>query len=230
MLTVTALAVMLWSGNTLYQFLDRKIEKISVDGGLHYITKREISERVRNSIEAEPEAGFLSIDLEPIQQQLIQEPWLEQVTLRRRWPDQLNVEVVERIPVAHWNNGALMTKEAAVFVPDKLDIAEQLPSLSGPEASAGQLWRKFRYLEQAMQAVGLDVRQLSKEARGAWKMVLRSEAGEDLQLYLGKELLEQRVERFKQLFDRELQSRAAQLEYVDLRYTNGIAIKWKADA
>ncbi len=50
--------------------------------------------------------NLLMLDLAPAADRLLAHPWVERVTLSKRFPDGLEVRVVERRPVALWRDGA----------------------------------------------------------------------------------------------------------------------------
>ena len=50
--------------------------------------------------------NLLTLDLAPVAHRLLAHPWLERVTLSKRFPDGLEVRVREKRPVALWRNGS----------------------------------------------------------------------------------------------------------------------------
>jgi len=54
----------------------------------------------------------------------------------RRWPDTLVVELVEHVPLAHWNGMDLISTEGEVF---SASVDAELPRLSGLKAP-GPRW------------------------------------------------------------------------------------------
>jgi cell division protein FtsQ len=80
---------------------------------------------------------ILSYDLKSAQEKLSQNPWFKTVTIERRLPQTIFVEVLERIPAARWQvNGklAVVDGEGVVLTADNLDKYQNLPIIIGPEA------------------------------------------------------------------------------------------------
>jgi cell division protein FtsQ len=67
------------------------------------------------------------------------------------------------------------------------------------------------------------VKKITMDERRAWKVLFKN----DLQLLLGRADSEQRLQRFVNTFTDGLADYIEQIEVVDMRYTNGLAVVWK---
>jgi cell division protein FtsQ len=65
---------------------------------------------------------------------------------------------------------------------------------------------------------------LRLDERGAWELSLDN----GVALRLGRTGVDERFERFLEAAARIVAARAAEIEYVDMRYSNGFAIGWRA--
>ena len=82
-------------------------------------------------------APILAYDLKPAQEKLAQNPWFKSVTIERRLPQTIFVEVVERQPVARWQvDGklAVVDGEGVVLTTENMDKYSHLPIIIGPDA------------------------------------------------------------------------------------------------
>jgi cell division protein FtsQ len=70
---------------------------------------------------------------------------------------------------------------------------------------------------------GLDVRRVNLDARGAWEMTL----GNGIEVRLGRRDVSARTQLFLEVVADIITGRAADIEYVDMRYGNGFTIGWK---
>ncbi len=52
--------------------------------------------------------GFFGVDVDAIQESLLQNPWIAQVSVRRVWPGQVAITISEHHPVASWNEHSLV--------------------------------------------------------------------------------------------------------------------------
>ena len=70
---------------------------------------------------------------------------------------------------------------------------------------------------------GLDLRQVHLDARGAWEMTLSN----GIDVRLGRRDVDGRAQLFLDVAANIISSREAEIEFVDMRYSNGFTIGWK---
>lgn len=86
---------------------------------------------------AQQSAAMPLVDLEGTRQRLLQLPWIQEARVSRRLPDTLVVEVIERVPVAVWQqNGrfSLVAADGTVLEPVG-EVMPELIRLIGPDAN-----------------------------------------------------------------------------------------------
>lgn len=107
-----------------------------------------------------------------------------------------------------------------------MDFA-RLPRLSGPSGTAPQVIEVWRMLDVQTQGMGLQVTVLTWRDRGSWRAQLSN--GADMELGGGTmDELRGRVQRFVRVLAEVLpryRRNAAALEYADLRYRDGFALR-----
>ncbi|MEZ5524630.1 MAG: cell division protein FtsQ/DivIB [Pseudomonadales bacterium] len=229
MAVCAVLAGVVLGGQRMLDGLDQPITRVEVKGDLKQLDKAAIAAWVQSQITE----GVLSTDLRSLQAQLQGRPWIAGATVRRKWPGVLAVSLVEHEAVARWNEKALITEKGLVFEPAQLPVFEELPHLWGADSSAQEVLRQFHWLQQQFDELHLQVTGLSKAHRGAWQVELLAEVDEQGQqagmvVALGKQDIAAKLERFRILYDSVLKARFADITRVDLRYTNGVAVQWKA--
>ena len=79
-------------------------------------------------------------------------------------------------------------------------------------------------LNRQLAAAGLIIESLKQSSRGAWQLVCRNR----LKLNLGRDRVNEKISKFVTVFKLSLHKQVEQIEQVDLRYTNGLAVAWKA--
>lgn len=198
------------------------IEVVHISGELRYLSRDNLVQVVAKSLKG----GFFSLDLEGVQAAVSALPWVAQASVRRRWPDRLELQVQERRAVARWSGTSLVTAEGAVFHPQPNEIPEGLPNLVGPdEQSAPLLLERHRQWQGVVGTKGLQIEELQLDARGAWRLVLQ----EGLRVELGRSDAAERLGRFLTILP-QLRAQAVTAERIDLRYSNGLAVQWRAEA
>ncbi|MGQ9659260.1 MAG: cell division protein FtsQ/DivIB [Thermochromatium sp.] len=193
------------------------IRVIQVEGEVHHHSSQQLQERLT----ARLRGGILTADLVDLKQTAEALPWVGQATVQRIWPDTLRVKVQEYRPVARWNADGLVTAEGIVFRPQDSSLPSHLPRLEGQDdARAPEITARYLEWRSAFERIGQMIQTLSVDPRGDWRLTLLS----GTELRLGTTMIEERLARYL--------TTASQLEAVgrpltvDLRYSNGFAVKW----
>ncbi len=195
------------------------VERITVTGELEHTR----TEAVQDMVQPVLGGGFLWADLGRVRAQLEALPWIYDASVRRVWPNALEIHVVEQLPIARWGDSGFLNHEGQVFRPSNVTAWGHLPRLTGPEGAAGPLMGTYLRLVDMLTPLGLGVAQLAVDERGQIEAVL---AGGQRLMIGGNEFLE-RMQRFTRLYRLELASRMDDVERVDLRYHQGIAVAFR---
>ncbi len=192
------------------------VERIVVTGKLEHTREVALQDMVQPALIG----GFLSADLLQIREQLESLPWVYEVTVKRRWPNTLEIQVIEQLPIARWGEKGFLNHEGEVFNPSSIGSWGSLPLLSGPPGSERQLIDHYQLISRLLQAVELTVATLSVDARGQ----LRTTLDGGTEVLLGGEELRERLDRLVSLYDAGLRERKADVQRVDMRYQSGVAV------
>ena len=196
------------------------IRVIEVQGEL----QPQSSQLLQQTIGERLKGGFLTADLHDLKAAADQLSWVGGASIRRVWPDRLQVRVEEHKPVARWNDKDLVTAEGLVYQPRAGTVPVGLPTLEGEERRAPEVVARYLKWRDDLMLAGHLIQVLGVDPRGAWSLELVS----GVRLELGTEQVEQRLQRFL--------ASAAQLEaagepkIVDLRYSNGFSVTWRRGA
>lgn len=206
------------------------------------IIKGEYNEVDPNSIKSilQPylNTGLLQLKTGTLRQELQDLPWVETAELDRDWPNTLVIVLTEKIPVARWRNNALITAAGEVFFPPTDTIPKNLPVL---ETSSNLITEGIALLQEvkiAVASINLQVKSLILTQRQTLSLTLQSiptttDSADSnsnqgtIQVLLGEEDIQNRLNRFISVYPKVFANRLNQVEYADMRYTNGMAVKWK---
>lgn len=144
-------------------------------------------------------------------------PWVRDATVRRRFPDAIEVSFESHQPLARWADGGLVSTRGEVFVAEHAGF---LPLFKGPAATSPQMAEAYPAVALALRPLASALVELRLSARGAWQVVLDS----GLVLELGRQDMVPRIERFAAAYPR-LPAGAMEGKLADLRYGNGFAMK-----
>jgi cell division protein FtsQ len=192
------------------------IRQVHIEGKFLRLDTFRLQELVTDKVRG----GFFNIDVAAIRNVLVALPWVNDVSVHRIWPDGLRVIVNEQVAVVRWNDTGLLNEQGHYFSPEKESFPQGLPLLEGPEESQELLLEKFNLLKQTY---GLSVVRLQLNERRAWKFELEN----GLSIVLGRKDFESRVERFVNVVINNLGEKSSQAREIDMRYTNGFAVRWK---
>ncbi|STI77908.1 cell division protein FtsA [Escherichia coli] len=200
------------------------LSKLVLTGERHYTRNDDI----RQSILALGEPGtFMTQDVNIIQTQIEQRlPWIKQVSVRKQWPDELKIHLVEYVPIARWNDQHMVDAEGNTFsVPPDRTSKQVLPMLYGPEGSANEVLQGYREMGQMLAKDRFTLKEAAMTARRSWQLTLNN----DIKLNLGRGDTMKRLARFVELYpvlQQQAQTDGKRISYVDLRYDSGAAVGW----
>ena len=190
------------------------LREVWIGNELKHVTREQIEDVVRREVRG----GFFTINLATARAAFERLPWVRGVNVRRQWPARLDVVLEEHEPMARWGTAALVNTHGEVF---QAAYDGELPLFIGPEGAAREIAIQYRYFQRGLAAMGETPVQVQVTARRAWQVKLQG----GLMLELGRENIEARFSRFVALHDRTIGRLERRIDYVDLRYANGFAVR-----
>tara|TARA_R110002072_G_scaffold2252_2_gene18591 strand:- start:55218 stop:55958 length:741 start_codon:yes stop_codon:yes gene_type:complete len=193
-----------------------EIKQLSVAG--------EISINQRNSVfRLINDEQLLGTPIVDLQRTLESESWIQSATVERSWPDAIVVTVTPERPIALWNDDAYLNDAGKVFMSPFVNQA-RLPQLYGPDGKEALVMAQYQQLNNTLFKVGQRIEMLTLGPRDNWRF--SSDAGIDV--LLGKTALMERVQRLLKVTEFiEKNGKLDQIEQIDTRYGNGVAVAWK---
>jgi len=195
------------------------IKQVHIEGEFLRLDTNRMQELVSDKVRG----GFFNINVAAIRNTLMALPWVKEVSVHRIWPDGLRVVVNEQTAVVKWNETGLLNDQGHYFAPEKDSFPNGLPVLEGPEDSQELLLKRLKLLKQFY---GLSVVRLRLNERRAWQFQLDS----GLSVVLGRKDFESRIDRFVHVVIKNMGEKLSQAREIDMRYTNGFAVRWKQRA
>ncbi len=175
-------------------------------------------------VASETGLGFYGLELEEIKLKLLAVPWIHNVAVTRRWPDQLSITVTEQQAVARWSKGGLINIYGHVFYPSKASYPKNLPLIMGQFGEQEKLLLQYREMNEILAVLNLRIAWLEQDERHAIKLGLNR--GTSLLLGRKNEML--RLKRFVDVYKKSFKEKSRGMDRVDLRYSNGFAVQWTA--
>jgi cell division protein FtsQ len=192
---------------------------VEVKGEFRYLLKEDLQEAMASFVSG----GFFTVNVSAIRAAAEQLPWVYQASVKRVWPATLRVVIVEQQPVAYWGEHGFLNAQGDSFVPERAAGSAGLPRLSGPPGQEKKVLGHYRQVLNILAPLGLQVARVALDERRAWTVYLDN----GVELRLGRAEPWQRLQRFVRAYPGIFAGRIAELQGVDLRYSNGFSVLWQ---
>lgn len=219
LLMVTVFVAAIFGADFIYKQIDTPLSKIMVGGNFNHLEEQELAELVNIEIDG----GFLSMNLNQLRQELQSHPWIHQVSVRREWPSTLKVEVIEEVPIARWGKKGFLNR-----LGDQLSLPENsnlnsLPVLEADFGSSQDMIAQYLLLAELLAPTDLRLTELQRDAVGAWQI----ETAAGVRIVLGRDQIIEKIRRLIVVWGSGLDVQLNNIETIDLRYPNGLAVSWR---
>lgn len=195
----------------------QQVELVHIEGNLTFVSE----EQIKQTVGAEVSTSLIAVDLELVKQKLEALPWIREAEIHREWPNAISIFVEEEIAIARWGQDQLLNQPGQVFRPDSIDDQLQLPLLAGPEHSEAKVMRQYQEFNQLLYPLGVRIRDLTLNYNGSYELTLIN----GVLVKLGREDVLERLRRLVVFLESEHGSNLQDLESIDLRYRNGLAVQ-----
>jgi cell division protein FtsQ len=210
--------------------------------------------QLQHIISSEMNGGFFSLNIELLREEIETLAWIDIVSVRKKWPESVYVDIKEKQVSARWlmsdnsrftinklkqqswNNKNLISDKAIVFsttlTQEQFEKYKQLALLSVPDHSLKEGLEKCQKIDEKVKHSDLKVLRCFQDQRLSWFVELDN----GFQLYLGQQKnrenkevdnIIKRTELFISAYEEIFKKYEQDIERIDMRYTNGFAIKWK---
>jgi len=215
-------ALSLLAADHLYRPDTFKIDQLKITGQFRYIDPAHIEAAVIKKASG----NFFSLDLASIKADAEKLAWVESIDVRREWPDTLVLSVREHRPAMRWGKSKWVSTAGTVIeLPESIN-ANNVVALNGSESQAKRILLQATRWKKALMNQGLEVRGVALSESEAWTLKLYYQGYDaEFDLLLGHEEIEERLERFELLFNRQFKFSERALKRVDARYPDGLAVE-----
>lgn len=225
-LIVLAAAALAWAAVTAIQRLPffplREMVVVSPAG-------RVTRDQIEQTAHAAVSGNFFTVDLESARAAFGRLPWVRRASVRRHWPDGIELSLEEHAAVARWKPSdgddreeRLVNSHGEVFAGT---AGGDLPAFFGPDGSAAQLLARHREFDAALATAGRRVETVVLSAREAWQLRLDNGLVLELGRDQPKHPLAERVARFVEHYPAAREAVGISAGVADMRYPNGFTLK-----
>lgn len=207
-------------------WLDKPVTHVRIHGVFAHVGREQVAERIYAAMGD----SFIKLDLGDIQAALSEEPWIDYARVERRWPDSLEVTVIEHKPIARWGARDVLNHRGEIIHlaedEDASELLAGLPQLIAGEGREREMMAQYQALSRLLKTQKMAIKRLTCDSGRSWSMQLN----DGVEIEMGREDVINRVRRFITVYDITLQQHWSQMQRVDLRYSNGLAVQWRDTA
>lgn len=199
------------------------VKKIKISGDLTYVKQRNLQQIILPFIAK----GFFCLDSRGLKDKILQQPWIASVSVKRFWPDTLLVNFIIKKPIAFIGRHSLLDEQGNIFSPSQGDLTSlDLPTFIGPLGQQKYLLQTYLSMNSLLANLNLKIKLLRLVYQQSWYLQLSN----GLSLYLSQTEPYLQLQRFVDVYSDVIASKVSRLDYVDLRYPHGMAVKFKKQA
>ena len=204
------------------------LRQVVVTAPLEQVSRAQVEHVARTALNG----NFFTVDLAAARAAFERVPWVRSVSVRRLWPDTVELNIEEHRAVAHWTprdgESRLLNSRGEVFF---ASLEASLPQLVGPDGTAARVLERYRAFVDALAPTGRAPVLVQLSERDAWQVRL----DDGVMLELGRDQprhpLSERLARYTGGYAAArmaAKGRLPEVGSVDLRYPNGFALRPRA--
>jgi Cell division septal protein len=154
------------------------IKYVRTEGVFQYLSKNEIKTVLQPLVMT----SFFDVDMQTIHTVVSSLPWVDTVTVKRIWPDAIDVKVHEKKPYVRWGKNSLITEQGNIFTPNNIEQFANMTLVNGPESQELKVLEIMKGIKTALADQSMSLAEFSINDRGAWQIKLSN----GLEIQLGR--------------------------------------------
>ena len=170
------------------------------------------------------QGNFVTLDIAQAQRLLEEESWISSVLIEKKWPNQLSVRVVPKVPVARFGSNRFVDAEGGLYRQASFTQNDQnLVSFYGPSDQTSGMMSRYEIVNRWFMGLGYRLQDVQLSPGGLWLFQFEPA----LTVIIGQDQSPAKLFELSELMRGPLQPALNQIRVVDLRYVSGLSISWK---
>lgn len=166
--------------------------------------------------------NFFHTDIYKIKQKLQDIPWVYTVYIKRKWPDTLIIKITEQNAILQFGINKLINDKGDIFQPPINSFPKNLPIIICKKEKIISLFALYNKLLDIFKSLNLKITKLIFDENGYIEITLDDDSKIQFFEYNAiKSILQ--LEKF---YNKIIINNNKKPKNIDLRYHNGMAIKW----
>lgn len=202
-----------------YNNIELYVNKISISSNGNNVNTDILKTQIKKKIKLQ---NFFNINPINIQKELLNHPWIKKIEVYKKFPDKLIIKITERVAIAIFNDISLVDGSGNIF--KKLEKKKNLLKFYADDQKEVKyiynFYKKFIKF-QNLNNIQIDISYI--KINSIKEFVVRTKANN--LIYFGSKNIDERLGRFIQLYGSIELENLNNVEYFDMRYTNGVSVK-----
>lgn len=173
-------------------------------------------------VRAYGETDLVHVKVADLARELAALSWVKDVAVDKKWPDAVEVRVVEREPVVRWGDKGFLDSDGVQFTLPDSPALQRLFTVRGPEGYENMVLQHYRLFAPWLQSQNIAVESITLDPRLVWHVGLGP-----IDVILGRDQLSERLRKLVVVNQRVIEPYRAYIHSVDLRYQDGFSVRWK---
>lgn len=190
------------------------LKEVKIDGQLNHVNREQVKLIVAKHLKG----NFFTLDLIAARDAFEKLPWARNVSVRKRWPSQLEVKIEEHQAMARWGSVSLVNVHGELF---HAASGSDLPIFYGPNDGVIEVASQYDAFDKVLRKAHLEIATLTLTPRRAWQIT----TADGMVVELGRDEMQQRLEKFTNVYTSTIAGLNKKITYADLRYPNGFAVR-----
>lgn len=202
-----------------YNNIELYVNKISISSNGNNVNTDILKTQIKKKIKLQ---NFFNINPLNIQKELLNHPWIKKIEVYKKFPDKLIIKITERVAIAIFNDISLVDGSGNIF--KRLEKKKNLLKFYADDQKEVKyiynFYKKFIKF-QNLNNIQIDISYI--KINSIKEFVVRTKANN--LIYFGSKNIDERLGRFIQLYGSIELENLNNVEYFDMRYTNGVSVK-----
>lgn len=190
-----------------------RIDKVVIEGDFKNIAPEQLSILAKNQLHG----TLFTLDVDSLQKKFKRIPWVKQVIISRKFPDLVNITIVEYIALGKFGEDSILSVDGKVF--HGVDNNPNLPSFYADDTQTELLINNYNLLLPIFNQHNIFLKKMSLINGDILKLYLSN----NLQVTICGNEFSRKFTLLNRFWDKLYQIKPS-LSYVNMCYKNGIAI------
>lgn len=205
-----------------FEATHRPLANVKIESDFRFVSQQQLQDIISSRLHG----SFVDLDLGDVKLTIEKNPWIEEVSIERIWPDSIKLKVKEHRPIARWNNNGYISNDGKLIIVESNETLMDLPLLSGAEGKSHEVTKNYLVFTEILKNSQLKVTGISVDKKSSWEINIDN----TFSLVLGRQRIHERLENFQYVYEKHLKDQKTNIVRIDMRYEQGLAVKWKESA